>query len=118
MEYSFENLEVWQIALDLSDIIYKIADDLPSSEKFNLCSQIIRAGTSISLNIAEGSICITAKEKKKFLRISLHSLVEVIACVRLIERREYSKLEGLSDIEEVTNKLFAKLNAFIKSIKE
>ena len=115
--YKFEKLEVWLISLELSDVIYEVAKMLPKSGEFNLKSQILRAGTSISLNIAEGSTASTNPEQIRFLKISLRSLIEVIACLRLIERRKYSKDEVLMmTADSVSNKLFAKLNAFIKSI--
>lgn len=117
MKYSFENLEVWNLSIELSDMIYLIIKDLPEIEKFNIISQVIRATTSINLNIAEGSIETSKKEKSRYLKISLHSLIEVIACLRLIERRKYKTNEELMEIELLTNKLFAKLNAFIRSIK-
>jgi four helix bundle protein len=53
--YKFEKLEVWGLSLDYSDLIYSIARQLPETERFNLAAQIIRAATSIALNIAEGS---------------------------------------------------------------
>ena len=55
MGYKFEQLEVWQLALEYTDLIYPIANKLPRSEETNLKRQIIRAATSIGLNIAEGS---------------------------------------------------------------
>lgn len=117
--YKFEKLEVWQISLKLNDSIYKISNKLPELENFNLKSQIIRATTSISLNIAEGSTYASNAEQLKFLKISLHSLIEVIACLRLIEHRNYIKQNEpvLLDTLEIINLLFAKLNAFIKSKK-
>ena len=114
--YKFEKLEVWLISLELSDVIYEVAKMLPKSGEFNLKSQILRAGTSISLNIAEGSTASTNPEQIRYIKISLRSLIEVIACLRLIERRKYSKNEVLMmTADSVSNKLFAKLNAFIKS---
>jgi four helix bundle protein len=55
MPFKFEQLEVWSLALDYIDLMYEIAGCLPRSEEFNLKSQITRAATSVSLNIAEGS---------------------------------------------------------------
>ncbi len=55
MPYKFEKLEVWRLALEYVDLIYAIAEQLPQSEVYNLRSQITRAATSITLNIAEGS---------------------------------------------------------------
>ena len=55
MPYKFEQLEVWKLSLEYIDSIYALAEKLPKSEEYNLKPQIIRAATSISLNIAEGS---------------------------------------------------------------
>ncbi len=51
MPFKFEQLDVWQLSLAYSDLIYDIAEKLSDSERFNLKSQITRAATSISLNI-------------------------------------------------------------------
>lgn len=56
MAFKFEQLEVWELALNYLDLIYEIAKQLPRSEDYNLNSQIRRAATSISLTIAEGSM--------------------------------------------------------------
>lgn len=113
IEYKFEKLHVWQMSLELSDYIYKIAESLPEIEKFNLKSQSIRAVTSISLNIAEGSTTQTDLEQRRFLGYSIRSLIEVIACLRIMERREYLNDKKLkTNIEEVCHKLFIKLLAF------
>jgi hypothetical protein len=39
MPFKFEKLEVWQLALDYIDAIYKVAEQLPRSEEYNLQSQ-------------------------------------------------------------------------------
>jgi len=67
-KFSFENLDVYNKSLDLVDKIYKIAGTFPDIEKFNLSSQLIRAITSVSLNIAEGA-GESSKEFKRYLNI-------------------------------------------------
>jgi four helix bundle protein len=52
MSYKFERLEVWQMAVEYIDMIYKLAEVLPRNEEYNLRSQIVRAATSSALNIA------------------------------------------------------------------
>jgi four helix bundle protein len=52
MAYKFEQLEVWQRALDYADQIYDIAEKLPKHERYNLADQMTRAANSIPLNIA------------------------------------------------------------------
>jgi four helix bundle protein len=116
--YKFEKLEVWKSSLELSDIVYLISDQLPSLENFNLKSQILRAVTSISLNIAEGSTYASSAEQKRFIRIALHSLVEVIACLKIIERRDYLKNQELQiKSEDITSRLFRMLIAYDRSIQ-
>ncbi len=36
MAYKFEKLEVWQMAVEYIDMIYKIAELLPKNEEYNL----------------------------------------------------------------------------------
>ena len=117
-EYKFEKLEVWQLSLELSDYVYEIGKFLPPSEMYNLSSQIRRAGTSVSLNIAEGSTNASSAEFARFLRIAIRSYIEVYACYLIIKRREYLKPEDpiCEKFEELGAKLFAKLQALIKSI--
>lgn len=90
MAYKFEQLEVWQLTMDYIDAIYSLAEKLPRSEEFNLKSQIIRAVTSIALNIAEGSQGQTDAEQARFLGLSIRSLIETIACQHIIRRRNIS----------------------------
>lgn len=89
MAFKFERLEVWQLALSYVDVIYDLSAKLPRNEEYNLKSQIRRAATSISLNIAEGSIGLTDAEQRRFISIAIRSLVETIACLHLIHRRKY-----------------------------
>jgi four helix bundle protein len=87
--YKFQNLEIYQLSLEYIDLIYALAGKLPRSEDFNLKSQIIRAATSISLNIAEGSTSQSDAEQSRFLGMALRSFVETVACQDIIERRKY-----------------------------
>lgn len=110
MGYKFEQLEVWQLALEYSDLMYSLADSLPRSEDFNLKSQITRAATSIALNIAEGSTSQSDAEQARFL-------IETVACQHLIHRRNYfPDPEPLRNAYRFSEKLFAKLQAFRTSL--
>jgi len=67
MPFKFEKLEVWQLSMDLSAKVYSLIKNMPKSEQFNLSSQIRRAVTSISLNIAEGSTGQSDSEQIQFI---------------------------------------------------
>jgi four helix bundle protein len=62
---------------------------MPKTEQFNLSSQIRRAVTSISLNIAEGSTGQSDPEQVRFIRYAHQSLMEVVACLILMKERLY-----------------------------
>jgi four helix bundle protein len=117
MSYKFEHLEVWQIALEYIDTIYQLAAQLPRVEEYNLKSQIMRAATSIALNIAEGSTGQTNAEQARFIGMALRSLVETVACLRLIAHRGYVKdTSAWERTDLLSEKLSAKLHAFRNSI--
>ncbi len=88
MPFKFEKLEVWKDALSYIDLAYEITEQLPRSEEYNLKSQLVRAATSIALNIAEGSTGQTDLEQARFVGLALRSLIETVACQHLISRRK------------------------------
>lgn len=117
MPYKFEQLDVWKLALDYLDLVYKLAENLPRSEEYNLKSQITRAATSIALNIAEGSQGQSDAEQARFLGMSLRSLVETVACQEIIRKRRYFQDESLLNVAYENSQVLArKLQAFRKSI--
>ena len=118
MAYKFEKLEVWALALDYADSIYRLAGGLPSEERFGLWSQITRAANSVALNIAEGSTGQSDAEQARFVGMAIRSLVETVACLHLVRRREYlADPERLRDAYRQSEKLFAKLQAFRTAIR-
>lgn len=63
----YRKYKVWQRSHNLVLEIYKMARSYPSSEQFNLVSQLNRAALSIPTNIAEGCGRQTQKEFVRFL---------------------------------------------------
>ena len=117
MAFKFEKLEVWERALELGDTVESIAAALPTCERFNLADQMRRAATSIALNIAEGSIGQSDAEPARFLGYAQRSLVEVVACLHLVRRREYlDGPEPLRDAYRQSETLFRQLAAFRRSL--
>ena len=117
MGFKFEKLEVWQLALEYIDSIYQVANQLPQSEEYNLKSQIVRAATSVALNIAEGSTGQSDLEQARFLGLALRSLVETVACQHLISRRGYlSDPSCLQAVYRQSETLTRKLQAMRKSL--
>jgi four helix bundle protein len=75
--HNFRELNIWKKSLDLSVDVYRITQEFPVSEKYNLISQIVRSAVSIPSNIAEGSGRGTNKDFCRFLSIALGSAYEL-----------------------------------------
>ena len=117
MTFKFERLDVWQLALDYIDLMYKLAEKLPSKENYNLKSQLTRAATSIALNIAEGSTGQSDAEQNRFLGMAVRSLIETVACQRIIKRRKYLVNDPILDeADRQAQSLVKRLHAFRKAL--
>jgi four helix bundle protein len=107
-KFNFENLRVYQDALDFSKQVYRITKIFPKNELFGLTSQLRRAASSIPLNIAEGS-GLTKTEFKNFLRRARGSICE---CVTIL----YLALDNGYVIENEQKKLYGDCQKLAKSI--
>ena len=76
----YQKFEAWKRAHDLALKIYRITDDWPASERYQLTSQIRRAALSIPTNIAEGASKRGPREFRRYLDIARGSLGEVSYC--------------------------------------
>ena len=85
--FNFENLDVWQKAIDFADLVYKHTRQFPSDERFGLTNQMRRAAVSISSNIAEGTSRMSQIDFARFIEIATGSVFEVISQA-FVGRRE------------------------------
>lgn len=76
--YSFEKLEVWKKAKDLTVYLYKMTDSFPLEEKYGVVSQIRRASFSIGNNLAEGSSRSSRKDQAHFYTLAYSSAIELL----------------------------------------
>lgn len=110
MAFKFENLKVWQAAVELSGEVSELVKTFPKTEVFVLSSQIQRASDSVSLNIAEGSTGQSNAEFRRFLGIALRSALEVVCCLHLGRRR------GLISNEDF-DRFYLRLTQLVKGIQ-
>jgi four helix bundle protein len=91
---------------------------LPEQEKYNLASQLRRAGTSAPLNIAEGCGAASNTEFGRFLGFAYRSLKEVVTALELCERlypsmpphRMQSLIDEGNQISKMTYNLMQKVD--------
>ena len=89
MKYErFEQLPVWQAAMELAQGIYALTDDKSFSMDGDLPSQPRHASLSVSNNIAEGFERGTTAELLSFLYIARGSAGEVRSMLRFADRCE------------------------------
>jgi four helix bundle protein len=79
IKFNFEDLKVYQKALDFIDSTYISTSNFPKSEDYALSSQFKRASISIALNIAEGAGDTNA-QFNRFLNIANGSIKECVVC--------------------------------------
>ena len=116
MSFKFERLRVWKLSLDYIDQVYSIVNQLPNDEKYNLSSQIKRAATSIALNIAEGSTGQSDAEQARFLGMAQRSLIETVACIKIIERKKFVEETEIKDLLSCSENLAIKIQAMRKAV--
>lgn len=116
MKFKYEELEIWQIALQLIKTIYKILRKFPQDEKYDLVSQGKRAVTSIALNIAEGSGRHTDKDFSLFINRAITSLLEVDAVLKIGINLGYLLDSEYRNVEPLIKEEYFKLIAFDKTL--
>jgi len=73
----FEELKVWQRAVDLAVKVYEITKNNPFNKDFGLRDQMRRSSVSISSNIAEGDQLESDKASVRHFRIAKGSTAEL-----------------------------------------
>lgn len=117
MAFKFEELKVWQKALELSYQVHTITLKFPKDEQFVLTPQIKRAADSVSLNIAEGSTGQSNSEFNRFLGYSLRSAIEVIGCIYLAQKRNIISLDDFNTIYSFTTEIVKMVQALRNTLK-
>lgn len=109
--FYFQKLTVWNLSQKLIKDIYLATSDFPAEEKFNLTSQIKRAATSVSTNIAEGVSRKSGKDQARYTDISFGSLMELLSLLNtsvelsFLNKAEYLELQN--KIESIARQLNA-----------
>jgi four helix bundle protein len=112
----FENLECYQLAMNVFREGYRIAALLPLEEKYNLADQLRRASTSIILNIAEGYGRYHYLDSLRFYYIARGSIMEVLSALIACDDRSYTHSE-ISQQRELCHAALRSLNGYIRYVR-
>lgn len=103
MAFKFEQLKVWQKAVDFTFLIHNTTRKFSKEELFILTSQIKRAADSIPLNIAEGSTGQSKREFRRFLGYASRSGIEVVSCLHIALKRNLISQDQFRELyQEIT----------------
>ncbi|OGQ46660.1 MAG: four helix bundle protein [Deltaproteobacteria bacterium RIFCSPLOWO2_02_44_9] len=117
MKYnSFEEMVVWQKAMDLAVRIFKLTEKLPRKEDYGLTSQIRRAALSVPGNIAEGFGRKHTKDKLNFYYDSRGSLAETKNHLIYGKKVDYFTQTECGDLMKLTDDIWKELNMLISSL--
>jgi four helix bundle protein len=95
---SYQQLQVWQIAMDVAEDVCRATGGFPKHQQYVLCSQLQRACVSIPSNIAEGHARDSTREYLYHVSVALGSTAELETQLILSGRLGYmskSKLDPL-----------------------
>jgi len=117
VKFAFEDLKVYQKALEFVDIAYDVSSEFPKQEQYGLTSQLNRAAVSVALNIAEGAGD-TDAQFNRFLQIAIDSVKECVVCSTIARRRKYIKETKDKEIRirlEELSKMISGLQKYLKN---
>lgn len=95
---SFEDLRVWQESQSLAVEVYRVTKKFPKDEMFAMTSQLRRAVSSVSANIAEGFGRVSRNDKTHFYTMAYGSLLETKNFLYLANKLEYITDNELSEL--------------------
>jgi four helix bundle protein len=116
-KFRFEDLEIWQMAIEIADALFDIADDLDRKRLYKFAEQLRAAGMSMSNNIAEGSGSSSDREFHQFLNIAKRSTFENANILILLERRKLISSAVRDTLFERLDHLCRKTTNFQRALK-
>ena len=117
-DFYYKKVDAYNLAKELTILIYQRLNNFPQQEHYALCDQIRRAAISIPSNIAEGMGRMSVKERIHFLDISYGSLCEVMCQLEISLSLEYITLQEFEEIESLATRVSQTLFGLKKSLQK
>jgi four helix bundle protein len=114
--FGFQKLDVWKLAVDYADLIYRITRTFPDDERFGLASQLRRASVSISSNIAEGSGRDSSRDFVRFIAIAYGSVMETVSQATVAQRQGLLTQQRLDEFGNMAERLAQMLSRLRSSL--
>ena len=117
MAFSFEDLKVYQKALDFTVTVIDIVEEMDTPRKhYKLIEQLESSSSSVALNISEGKGRYSKKEFKHFLYISRGSLYETVTMLQIFLKKKWLGKETYARIYNDAQEINKMLSGLINSL--
>jgi four helix bundle protein len=113
---NYQDLIVWQNAIDLVELIYAETKSFPREEIYGLTNQLRKAAVSIPSNIAEGQGRRTTADFVRHLSISYGSLREVETQTMIAARLKYLTTGRCQNILKLAAEVGRLLHGLLSSL--
>ncbi len=118
MKFAYENLEVWNKAIDFAVKVINTVENISTDRKhYRLLEQIEASSTSIAMNIAEGKGRYSRKEFKQYLYIARGSLYETMTLLEIFRRMKWISDDKYNELEVTGKEITSMIMGLVKSIR-
>jgi len=114
---NFKKLIVWQKAMDLTDMVFNLYEELPWQMAKELKGQSTRAAISIPSNIAEGNSRRSEKDLRRFMEFALGSAFELETQTLILGRRPWAPKAEVVQVLKSVEEQQKMLHAFMSQMK-
>ena len=114
---SFEDMPIWQKAMELAQKVFSLTEGLPRKEDYGVTSQGRRSALSVPGNLAEGFGRQHTKDKLNFYYASRGSLAETKNHLIYGQRVGYFKQNECLLAMKLTDEIWKELNSLIRSLR-
>ncbi len=117
IKFRFQDLKIWQLAIQIAGELFDIADGLEKKRLYCFAEQLRGAAMSAPNNIAEGSGSSYRKEFRQFLKMARRSTYENANILILLQKRNLISAEYLAQLMDKLDHICRQITNFQMSLK-
>ena len=116
MVRGYQELVVWQKAMDFVTAIYEKSKAFPANEMYGLTNQLRRSAVSVPANIAEGQGRSSTREFGQILSIAHGSSCEAETHIHIARRLSYLPTDQADHLLDMAVEIGRLINALSRSL--
>jgi four helix bundle protein len=112
---SFRDLQCWQKAMDLAELVYRISGKFPPQERFGLTFHARKTAVSVPSNIAEG----TRRKTPGYIARLIDALAEhaeLETQIILAERLQYIRPDDMKTFTDLSGSVGRLTHGLLRSL--